>query len=235
MKKALLLTLLVSCICLTQAQTLSFMYNEQQVAEGDTLTLQASVNDELEFAPAIRNDNSSSRICIIHCEKLNTTSTEIMSVCTGLLCKTGYTSAPFSLQGNAIYSDAHIDFLVPADAPMGLFKISVYDTANTSIRSTMYVKMYHNDHVGIAENSGDIVLNAYPNPATNEVCVNYSLTESRGSLVILSMTGKKVREINLDANEGCVRFDVSSLANGVYMYGITTGKGSTTFKKLVVK
>lgn len=234
MKKALLLALLISCIGAMQAQTLSFLYNGETVADGDTLSLQATARDEFEFAPAIRNNGTESRTCIIRCEKKNNTSTEIMSVCTGLLCKTGYTSAPFALQGETTYSEAHIDFLVPADAEMGLFKITVYDTLNTSESTSMFVKMYHNDHVGIAENSNNIALSVYPNPAVSNVCISYSHVD-RGSLVLFSMTGKKVREISLNASEGSVSLDISALPSGIYMYGIENGNGLSGLKKLVVK
>lgn len=234
MKKALLLTLLVSCFGFAQAQSLSFLYNNEPVGEGDTLTLHATANNELEFAPAIRNNDDADRVCKIHCEKMNSTTTEIMSVCTGLLCKTGYTSAPFNLQGNYTYGEAHIDFLVPQDAAAGLFKITVYDTLNQSTKATMYVNVYPHS-AGIAENAGNSVLSAYPNPATSQVRIDYSLTKENATLVIYSMSGRKVREMSLDANAGSITLDVSSFASGIYMYGIVSGNTNTPLKKLVVK
>lgn len=234
MKKALFFALLVSCISFSQAQTLSFSYNYQTIADGDTVILQAGANNEFQFTPAIHNNALFNLVCIIECSKLNTTTSEIVSVCTGILCKDGYVSAPFQLAGNTTYSDTHIDFDVPADAEMGLFKITVYDTNNRNTQSTMYVKMYNkNGNAGIAQSEYNVALTAYPNPATGEVTVDYSLSNDHGTLVLYTMTGKKVLEQSLNASEGSVRLDVSTLHSGVYMYGIKNG--NTNLKKLVVK
>ena len=236
MKKALFFALLVSCIGLAQGQQiLSFSYNDTPVAEGDTLTLKAASNNELQFAPKIRNDELFNLVCIIECSKLNNTSSEIVSVCTGVICKDGYISAPFDLAGNTTYNEAHIEFDVPADAPMGLFKIRVYDTAAPSTEATMYVKVYNkNSNVGIA-NASNITLAAYPNPATSEVTVSYDLKESNSSLVLYTVACKLVREIALNASEGSTRIDVSTLPSGIYMYGIKNSNGISGIKKLVVK
>ncbi len=236
MKKTLFFALLVSCISFAQAQTLSFSYNYQPVAEGDTVILQAGANNEFQFTPAIHNNELFNLVCIIECSKLNTTTSEIVSVCTGILCKDGYVSAPFQLAGNTTYSDTHIDFDVPADAAMGLFKITVYDTNNHNSQATMYVKMYNkNGNLGIAQSDNNVALTAYPNPATGEVTVDYSLSNDHGTLVLYTMTGKMVLEQSLNASEGCVRLDVSTLPSGVYMYGIKNSNGLYGIKKLVVK
>jgi len=185
MKKALFFALLVSCISFSQAQVLSFSYNYETIADGDTVILQAQANNEFQFTPAIRNDELFNLVCIIECSKLNNTTSEIVSVCTGLLCKDGYVSAPFALAGNTTYDETHIDFDVPADAEMGLFKITVYDTNNRNTQATMYVKMYNkNSNLGIAESGKTVNLTAYPNPATSEVAIDYSFDGNRGNLVV---------------------------------------------------
>ena len=236
MKKALFFALLVSCISLTQAQILSFSYNGQNIAEGDTLTLKAASNNEFQFTPAIRNDELFNLVCIIECSKLNNTTSEIVSVCTGLLCKDGYVSAPFALAGNTTYDETHIDFDVPADAEMGLFKITVYDTNNRNTQATMYVKMYNkSSNLGIAESGKTVNLAAYPNLATSEVAIDYSFDGNRGNLVVYAMDGKMARKVALDSKQGTIRLDVSTLPSGVYMYGIESNSGTNELEKLIIK
>jgi len=236
MKKALFFALLVSCISLTQAQILSFSYNGQNIAEGDTLTLKAASNNEFQFTPAICNDELFNLVCIIECSKLNNTTSEIVSVCTGLLCKDGYVSAPFALAGNTTYDETHIDFDVPADAEMGLFKITVYDTNNRNTQSTMYVKMYNkNGNAGIETSDNSTTFAAYPNPASDKVTVDYSIEEGNAAFVLYSMTGQTIRHTDLSSNEGRIELDVSTLPSGVYMYGIKAGNKTTNLKKLVVR
>lgn len=236
MKKALFFALLVSCISFSQAQILSFSYNYQTIAEGDTVILQAGANNEFQFTPAIRNDELFNLVCIIECSKLNNTTSEIVSVCTGLLCKDGYVSAPFALAGNTTYDETHIDFDVPADAEMGLFKITVYDTNNRNTQATMYVKMYNkNGNLGIAESGKTVNLAAYPNPATSEVAIDYSFDGNRGNLVVYAMDGKMARKVALDSKQGTIRLDVSTLPSGVYMYGIESNSGTNKLEKLIIK
>jgi len=236
MKKALFFALLVSCISFSQAQVLSFSYNYETIADGDTVILQAQANNEFQFTPAIRNDELFNLVCIIECSKLNNTTSEIVSVCTGLLCKDGYVSAPFALAGNTTYDETHIDFDVPADAEMGLFKITVYDTNNRNTQATMYVKMYNkNSNLGIAESGKTVNLTAYPNPATSEVAIDYSFDGNRGNLVVYAMDGKMARKVALDSKQGTIRLDVSTLPSGVYMYGIESNSGTNKLEKLIIK
>ena len=236
MKKALFFALLVSCISFSQAQVLSFSYNYETIADGDTVILQAQANNEFQFTPAIHNNDLFNLVCIIECSKLNTTTSEIVSVCTGMLCKDGYVSAPFQLAGNTTYSDTHIDFDVPADAEMGLFKITVYDTNNHNTQTTMYVKMYNkNGNLGIETNDNGTTFAAYPNPASDKVTVDYSIKEGNAAFVLYSMTGQTIRHTDLSSNEGRIELDVSTLPSGVYMYGIKAGNKTTNLKKLVVR
>lgn len=235
MKKALLLALLVSCITFSQAQTLSFSYNYQTIAEGDTVILQAGANNEFQFKPTIHNNEFFNLICIVECEKLNTTSSEIVSVCT-IVCKDGYVSVPFPIAGNSTYSDTDIEFDVPEDAPMGLFRVTVYDTNNRNSQATMYIKMYNkNGNVGIDELNSELTLTAYPNPASSLVTVNYSNADNHSTLALYNMTGRKVREIALGNNEGSVQLDLSNLPAGIYMYGIESNNRISNLKKLIKK
>lgn len=233
MKRVLTLALLISCISFAQAQTLTVSYNDAAVADGDTLTLTASSNDEIQFRPSFHNSWSSNLICRVQGERLNTTTVELWSICTGLLCVSGMQSAPFAIAAGSTYDDIHIDFMVPSDASMGLFKISVYDTLNTNTRAYFYVKVF--PHVGIAETEQSVSLNAYPNPAAGQVRVDYSANDGNGKLVVYNLAGVCVREMALGEGQGSVNIDLAGLPSGVYMYGIKNGQYSSAMKKLVVK
>lgn len=63
------------------------------------------------------------------------------------------------------------------------------------------------DHRRFAE------LNAWPNPAVNEV--RFSFNENRGVLTLFDVYGKRVAERNVNANE--ITLDISRYASGVYV------------------
>ncbi len=235
MKRILLSALLIGCVAFAQAQVLTVSYNESNLQNGDTINLKAGANDEIQFTPAFHNNGSSNRVCRIAAEKIDNTTTEIWSICTGLLCVSGTTSAPFTIEGNGVYDDVHIDYTVPADAPTGLFKISVYDTNNTSVRFEFYTRVYNKNNTGIAEASQSCLVNAFPNPAVSTVSISYSNADANSLLVVYNMTGTVVREVPLNDGEGCMQVDVSSLPAGVYMYGIKSRANVYGIKKLVVK
>ena len=234
MKKVLFISLLISCTIFAQAQTITVSYNDVDVADGDTLTLKAPANNEIQFRPTFQNNDFMNMVCRIQGEKLNNTTSEITSICTSV-CKDGYLSAPFLFAGNSTYEETVIDFDVPADAPMGLFKITIYDTVNTNTRAFFFVKVFNKNSNGIAEAGQMVSLRAYPNPATSEVRIDYSTNNSNSRLVVFNMTGNKVSETALAESEGSVRIDVSTISAGVYMYGIENNGKISNIKKLVVK
>lgn len=80
-------------------------------------------------------------------------------------------------------------------------------------------------------------LNAYPNPATDNVNINFSINESSTVAVsIVSVTGDVVYNNNLGSlTSGTYNQNVnaSELANGVYFYTLNVN-GNVTTKKLVI-
>lgn len=227
MKKTLLFVLLASCAVFAQSQTFTVSYNNDAVANGDTLTLKAPANNEIQFNPIFRNNGAFNLICRIQGEKLNNTTTEIVSICT-VVCKDGYLSVPFQFNGNSTYSDTQIDFDVPENAEPGLFKITIFDTAYPSTNAFFFVKVYNKNSTAIESADDAHSICAYPNPTSGTVTVEHN----GGELVIYNMSGVAVREVVLGESAGTTQIDVSALPCGVYMYGL---KGNRTMKKLVVR
>lgn len=218
-----------------QAQTITVSYNDEPVTSTDTLSLKAD-GDEFQFRPYFTNNSNQNIVARIRVETLNETTTNVWSICTGLLCMTGAQSAPFTLTANATYTDTHIDFAVPEDAPMGLFKVTVYDTNSPSTKAVFHVKMYNmNATLSIDDVADEASFVAYPNPASGSVNIDYSLSNNEGELNVYNMTGICVKSVKLNEREGCVRIDLSGLPTGVYMYGLRDDQRNSSMKKLVVK
>ena len=90
----------------------------------------------------------------------------------------------------------------------------------------------------IEENNSSLSsTSVYPNPASDEATINFSLTESaKVSIEIVDYTGKVIANNNLGnvaAGESQFNVNTSELANGVYFYNITVD-GDVITKKLVV-
>ena len=88
-------------------------------------------------------------------------------------------------------------------------------------------------------NANELVssLSAYPNPAANNVNVNFTVVEaSNVAVTVVSLTGDVVYNNNLGvvaAGKYTENINTAKLANGVYFYTLTVN-GNATTKKLVI-
>ena len=103
---------------------------------------------------------------------------------------------------------------------------NIYNLPGTPVVSA-YLK---NDEPGV-------LLNAFPNPATQTVKVAYSLPENvnSGKLYIFDNNGKQVKRFTIDSHSDHLALNVESLNTGVYHYFIEYGNTKTISKKLVVR
>ena len=80
---------------------------------------------------------------------------------------------------------------------------------------------------------------ASPNPASNEIAINYSLSaSSKVEINIYDATGRLVKNIKTDElNSGKhnTKIDVSNFDSGVYMYGVKTANANLFSKFIIAK
>lgn len=81
------------------------------------------------------------------------------------------------------------------------------------------------------------VSNAYPNPASSMVYVDYKLpaNTTNAKLKISNLLGTSVSTVDLTKNEGKAAVNVNDLKNGVYFYSIMINNSATVTRKFVVK
>lgn len=82
-----------------------------------------------------------------------------------------------------------------------------------------------------------IVSAAYPNPAVNNVNLDYELPSSinKASVVISNILGAQVKEVALEELSGKVRIPVADLGNGIYFYSVIADEQLMITRKFVVK
>lgn len=83
----------------------------------------------------------------------------------------------------------------------------------------------------------NILLNAFPNPATQTVKVAYLLPENvdDGKLHLFDNNGKEINQFIIDNHTDFLSLDVSQFNSGVYHYFIEYGNTRTPSKKLVIR
>ena len=236
MKKILFFSVLTLLVSFANSQIITISYNGTPLATGDTVSVKAS-GDEAKFYPVFSNNEFFNRICLIHVEKQNESATNVSSVCTGGVCMTGSYSAPLLLRGNHEYDSTYIDFYVPTDAEMALFKVEIYDTADNDINNHVYVRVYNkNATLGINPSVSDnCSLSSYPNPTSGKTTITYSIKGETGMLVMYDMTGKRVVEKELHGSNGTLALDLEGLSKGMYLYGVIDGVTTPRMKKIIVR
>lgn len=89
---------------------------------------------------------------------------------------------------------------------------------------------------GVKENNAiNFELNSYPNPASKNINVAYTLTNTNPiKFEILSVTGQRIKEININSNlsvgKNESKIDIETLANGIYYLKISSDGKSQTRK-----
>lgn len=92
--------------------------------------------------------------------------------------------------------------------------------------------------IGVNENANDLGLNLFPNPATDNVQVNYSLTsETAVTINVYDVAGKLVSTVSEGEQAQGRHFahiNTSSMSKGFYTVNVVTSFGQST-SKLIVK
>ncbi|MBX9450219.1 MAG: immune inhibitor A [Taibaiella sp.] len=86
-------------------------------------------------------------------------------------------------------------------------------------------------------NDEDIVATCYPNPARDEVHIQYQLRhlDPHAAFWLTDMTGRRWSEMRLDPASQQQTIDVSALPSGIYFYQIRTTDGRSAVGKLVIR
>lgn len=87
------------------------------------------------------------------------------------------------------------------------------------------------------EDDSKILLDAFPNPTSNTLKVNYNLPKnvSEGVLRLFDNSGRPVNHFIIDQFSDHLDLDVTSLANGVYFYFIEFEGARSPSQKVVVQ
>ncbi len=145
-----------------------------------------------------------------------------------------------NIEPGASVTNFYADYKPHNSVGVATFEYCFFDENNTSDETCIQIT-FDTQNVGIedvfsAEGSG--ISESYPNPATSNVRINYSLKQGweKANIEVYSMLGSRVRTMALNQNSGTANMDVVSLPAGMYFYTLNVdGKNISTRKMLVTK
>ena len=106
------------------------------------------------------------------------------------------------------------------------------DILNRRVANATQTAYINAPYVGIDQVASDVVLNVYPNPATNMVNVNAA--EAIREVRIINAIGQEVY-VNSNVNAEALQVNTQNYAAGTYMVTVKTDKGLATSRLNVVR
>jgi len=236
--KKLFTLLFVLAAVLVSAQSVNFTYNGAALAHNDTIVITYSADELGDFIQHPRVGyactNAAETQYRVFKTNVSVISDNEIQFCIGDQC-VGDTSGVFALlPGESITEDSerafHANFF-PFVAGTDVVKFTFQNVADPTDLSSFYVVF--TVETGVA-NVTTTSLNAYPNPATTGVTIEYAGAQENAVVVLQNLTGAVVCKQRVD-NSGKTFINTSALKPGVYFYGIQSKGQMTSVKKLVVK
>lgn len=78
-------------------------------------------------------------------------------------------------------------------------------------------------------------LNISPNPASNQVTIDYALSSANNSIVIKNLLGAVVATSDLSSSNGKTSINTTDFIDGIYFITITSNGTPVSSKKLIIK
>lgn len=239
MKQILSCLLLAFFAISANAQTFTVTYNGNSVDSGDTVSVTASGQPEnmgngttgweVQFSPIMNNGSGRDINAQIVVSKENETESFVSSVCTEM-CREGYESFPFTIAANSSYTTAYIDFIIPATATDGLFKVNIIETSSDESLFAFYIITKKPTADIATGDKGE--LKVYPNPTSGLVCIEHAGAES---VTVYDMKGAQIHHVTTTAEASKTWIDLTEMNRGMYLVSVMQADGTNLVKKLVVK
>lgn len=243
MKKIILsIAVLIASILNIEAQSFSLEWDD--VILGDTITIKRNSGSSLELVfEAIFHNKTSDSVNI----KVARNDILIMEGSVNYFCWEACYPPPIDISGLYMTipaggysedSDFSGHYEINETIGISLVEYTFYNMDNPFENVKIVVK-YDSFITGIHDNilSNIRLSEAYPNPATNFVTIDYDMPSEvdEASVRIVNILGSVVNEQIIESGNKKLRLDVSDLKDGIYFYSIIINDYIFSTKKLIIR
>ena len=245
MKKIFTLILMLATVA-TYAQSLSMTYEGAPVNNGDTLeVIVPQLNSTQDYYLDLTNVTDEDVTVMVYKNELSMLEGASASLCVGGTCypPTTMNSNPFVIQAHTTLSHTgdnsgsafHMSYkTVTEGTSYVMFSFTNYENSDDCV-AVIFKLVYAPTDIDVV--SSVTKMRAYPNPASDNVTVEYAISgnANKAQLVVKNLLGATLYTRNLDVNANKVRLDVSEYPAGIYFYSIEADGRPLVTKKLLVK
>lgn len=222
-------------------QSLQIMYQGKALAAGDTIDIAVtSPYAETELYFDVVNLTEDTLIAWAARENISLVSGSDNYFCFGNCFDSATDTCVYGLDLNpkdTLKNEFSAHYTPKGNAGTSLIKYSVYVEDKLSDLTAVYVRF--NAVTGVKNNSmSEVSLNAYPNPASDNVTIAYQLPQGNMApayLVVKNLIGKTVMTVPMPQASEKMMINVSELTAGVYFYSIEQNSRALMTKKMIVK
>jgi hypothetical protein len=235
MKKIFTLLVMMS-VLVVNAQTIRILQDGNALNDCDTVFVPVDEHgDQVDAFFGYQNMSNNAIEFKVHKEVISMPLDGDMMFCIGD-CYTGAYSQPQTLAaGQIVGSDDHqyaFHAIYSGSNEAALVKYTFFLTNDENDKVSFFIA--YGESSSIKPTDMAKILNAYPNPASRMVNIEYAAPTANASLVIKNLTGREVYRTAV-SQTGKKQIDLSQFNPGVYLYGVEVGGKMLCTKKLLVK
>ena len=235
MKKIFTLLVMMS-VLVVNAQTIRILQDGNALNDYDTVFVPVDENgDQVDAFFGYQNMTNNAIEFRVRKEVISMPQDADMMFCIGD-CYTGNLSQPQTMAaGQIIGADDHLlafHTIYSGSSEAALVKYTFFLTDNENDKTSFFIA--YGGSSSIKPTDMAKILNAYPNPASRMVNIEYAAPSSNANLVIKNLTGREVYRTAVSLT-GKKQVDISQFNPGVYLYGVEVDGKMLCTKKLLVK
>jgi len=242
MKKILLLFLSVIMVSWVFAQSLELFYEGEPIIPMSEITISAHPDSGLMVIDTLDVKNLSNTTIDVLCvrEVIEEVEGTVNVFCWGSQCyppNIDTSGAATTIGPQAVSYEFSGEYSPYGIAGTTKVKYTFYLVDNPDDNVTVIVNYDASETNSVATNKKEFTLSkAYPNPANNNVSVNYNLEGMNGAHIsFYNLLGSKVKDIMLTESFGTLTINTSDFIEGIYFYSLLINNEATQTQKLIIK
>ncbi|MDR3047274.1 MAG: T9SS type A sorting domain-containing protein [Bacteroidales bacterium] len=242
--KKLIALLIVFCAYSSYSQSFSVSYDGYTFENNDTVNFVLPLSSPNAFYYFDIANNSATDIPLkIRKEIITLAQDADFQYCFNFECTSGEYSAESYLMPAGFVLDTLSDedhaFHLQYNNGVGTTKakITFFNEDDPTDNTVLYVTI-SNEPLSVAQVFTVKKINAYPNPANQQVTIAYELPIQEVhnlSFSLINFVGQTVTRLSLLNNSGEVKLDLSGLSNGIYFYTFENNKQKIVSQKLIIQ
>jgi len=222
------------------AQNIKLYYSEDEVSNSE-ITVEGTPSRDLKVVINISNTSSSDIQIKIKKRVIEDIEGSANTFCLGECFSPTVEESPnpFTIGAGqtTTSSDFYVEFYPQGNSGTAKIMYEVFNVNDEEDMASVTINFSIQEGTSISEQTLNTSIFAYPNPVESNVLnISYSknIQNFDSKITVKNIVGVTLIERKIQQKNGNVSFDVSSLANGIYLYSIERNGKVLVTKKLIV-